>query len=320
MRKKTKPTEVSTTYIITQKKQLPPMHRQARSYLKTTARLVGRDMEQTLFTLPTYQSNINPYKEALSKNTAILGNHLFNLWQKDKDDRGILTIENLTKVAKELKTLPQELKFYLICLGGYQYPVVRFNKEKRILSVYHDKLFFIKFNIRLKEGEKEGDFTNDNRIGTNYVNYIRERSIDTVEISPSQSLIEELNSKGLGNVLVDDSFVAFSLGLSDLAYKVFCFSGSNIPTFKIGFKKLISKKYLNLEKQVYGVYDDKGNRIRAGHGKPRILKNIKRALDELLDKGHLLKWEYDEVKDMFGWSYTDKIIKHRDLLPIKIEE
>ncbi|GAJ22025.1 unnamed protein product, partial [marine sediment metagenome] len=138
------------------------------------------------------------------------------------------------------------------------------------------------------------------RTGTNYISFIRDRFVKSVEITPSASIIEGLEGKGLGNVLVDDNFVAFSLGLSDLAYKLFCFSGSNRPTFKIGFRKLTSKKYLNLGKQIYGVYDDKGKRIRAGHGKKRILENIKIAFRELLAKGHLKEWGYNEIKDQFN--------------------
>lgn len=298
-------------------KPLPPMHKQARSYLKTSANIVGRDMKQTLFTLPAYQGNINPFKKVLSKNTAIMGNLLLALWQKNKDENGVYTINNLTEIARLMKTRPQELKVYLLCLAGYQYPITKFNKETRILSIYSDKLFYIKFNMRFKKGEDEDSFNNDYRTGTNYINFIRDRFVKSVEITPSASLIEGLEGKGLGNVLVDDNFVAFSLGLSDLAYKLFCFSGSNKPTFKIGFRKLTSKKYLNLGKQIYGIYDDKGKRIRAGQGKKRILENIKIAFTELLDKGHLKEWEYNEIKDQFNWVYSDKFIKHKELLSKK---
>ncbi|MBA7528813.1 hypothetical protein ES705_21003 [subsurface metagenome] len=318
MRRKTKKiTENSTAYIIPQKSSLPPMHRQSRSLFKTSASVVGRDREQTLFTLPAYQGNVNPFKKVMSKNTAIMGNLLIKLWQKNKDEKGIYTIKNLTEIARLMKTRPQELKVYLLCLAGYQYPVTKINKETRTLSIYSDKLFYIKFNMRFKKGEDEDSFNNDYRTGTDYISFIRDRFVKSVEITPSASIIEGLEGKGLGNVLVDDNFVAFSLGLSDLAYKLFCFSGSNRPTFKIGFRKLTSKKYLNLGKQIYGVYDDKGKRIRAGQGKRRILENIKRAFTELLVKGHLKEWGYNEIKDQFNWVYSDKFIKHKELLSKK---
>ena len=318
-----------TKYYTIKDKPEQPLHRQARGYMKTTASLVGRDMneERTLFDLPRFDTDTKLYKKTLSKNTAIAGHLCLAFWQTHKDDRGIYTIDKLKHFADRLGITPQELKIYLIYLGGYQRPITKLNiikekgkKEKRILSITHDKLFHIRFNIRLKDGETEAGFTKDDRVGTDYLNFIRDRDIYSVEISPSISLQEELQGGGLGNVLVDDLFVAFSLGLSDLAYKLFCLSGSNKPSFRIGFDKLVSKKYLNLETQLKGVYDTRGKRLRAGKGKPRILARIKEALNELLGTGHLTKWAYNEDRDIFSWTYSDKIIKHKALLPLKTEE
>ncbi len=315
---KTASTTASSTRIFTAPEKPPlPIHRQARGLMKTAGALVSRDTEpeHSLFDAPRFHAEINPYKETLSRNTAITAQLIIALWQKNKDDKGIYTIDNLTSIASLLKIIPQELKLYLIYLGGYQRPITKLNiikgekgkKDKRILSIYHDKLFFVKFNILLKDKESENSFTNDDKIGTNYCSFIKDRDIMSVEVAPSTSFIEELQGKGLGNVLVDDGFVAFSLGLSDLAYKIFCFSGSNRPSYKIGFSKLINKNYLNLEKQV------------KAQGKPRVLKRIQEALKELSDKGHLTKWAYDEVKDEFSWTYSSKIIKHKELLPLKVK-
>ena len=44
-----------------------------------------------------------------------------------------------------------------------------------------------------------------------------------------------------------------------------------------------------------------------------MLEKIKEGFKELLDKGHIEKWIYDENKDMFEWKYTDKIFKHKEL-------
>ena len=318
-----------TKYYESKDKPEQPLSRQARGYMKTTASLVGKDTdeERSLFDLPRFDNDTNAYKETLSQNTAITGYHLFAKWQRLKDERGIYTIDNLKHFADSLQTTPQELKLYLIYLGGYQRPITKLNiikekgkKEKRILSIYHDKLFHIKFNIRLKDGETENDFTNDDRTGTRYLSFIRDRDIYSVEISPSLSLQEELQGKGLGNVLTDDGFVAFSLDLSELAFKLFCYSGSHRPSFKIGFDKLISPRHLNLEKQVYGVRNSTGKRLRAGKGKPRILARIREALQELADKGHLVSWAYNEERDLFSWTYSNKIIKHKELLTVKPEE
>lgn len=309
-------------------KATPTLHKQARGYLKTTARLVGRDTseQKSLFEIPHFDTAINPYKEVLTKMTAITGNLLLALWQANKDDSNLYKISNLSDIARQLKVSTQELKLYLIYLGGYQRPITKLNiikeqgkKDKRILSIYHDKIFYIKFNIRLKDNEKDGDFNNDARVGTSYLNFIKDRDIESVEVMPSLNLQEELAGSGLGNVLVDDSFVAFSLGLSDLAYKLFCFSGSNKPTFKITFNKLISEKYLNLEQQVKGTFNKAGKRIKKGAGQARILERIKDALTELKNEKHLTKWSYNEQTDFFCWTYTDEVIKHKELLKTKAE-
>ena len=318
-----KPPEISDKFFNADIKITPKLHKQARGYLKTTASLVGKDTtpQKSLFEIPHFDTAINPYKKTFTKMTAITGNLLLCLWQINKDDNNIFKITNLSEIARQLKVRPEELKLYLIYLGGYQRPITKLNiikeqgkKDKRILSMYSDKIFYIKFNTRLKDNEKEEDFNNDARVGTDYLSFIKDRDIESVEVMPSKSIQEELTGSGLGNVLVDDSFVAFSLGLSDLAYKLFCFSGSNKPTFKIGFKKLINKKYLNLETQVFGEYNKAGKRIKKGAGRARILQRIKDALDELKEKGHLAKWDYNEQTEFFSWTYSNAVIKHKELL------
>ena len=161
-------------YLTGEKK--PTLHKQARGYLKTTASLVGKDTSQqkSLFEIPHFDTAINPYKEVLTKMTAITGNLLLALWQANKDDKNIFTITNLSEIARQLGAEPKELKLYLIYLGGYQRPLTQLKivkeqgkKDKRILSIYHDKIFYIKFNIRLKDTERETDFNNDARVGTN---------------------------------------------------------------------------------------------------------------------------------------------------------
>jgi len=281
---------------------------------------VGRDTsdQKSLFDIPHFDTAIDPYKETLAKMTAITGNLLLSLWQANKDDNNIYKITNLSEIARVLGTTTQELKLYLIYLGRYQRPIAKLEiikeagkKDKRILSTYSDKIFYINFNTRLKDNEKEEDFNNDAR---GYLSFIKDRDIESVDIMPSESIQEELGGDGLGYVLVDDSFVAFSLGLTDLAYKLFCFSGSNKPTFKIGFSKLIDKKYLSLNSQVYGTFNKAGIRTKKGAGKVRILQTIKDALTELKEKGHLINWNYAEQTEFFSWTYSNAVIRHKELL------
>ena len=281
------------------------LHKQSRGYLKTTAKLVGRDLQEgaNLFTLKTFDSDIAPRKEIVSKNTGILGGALLHLWQLNKNQEGYYRIENLTALADTLGVKPQDLKTYLIYLGGYQYPVVQTKKEfykgkeRNIMTTYSDKLFYVKFNIEIKEGEQ---ITNDDKIGTNYANFIKDRAVLSVDIAPSQSFIEDIQGRGLGNVFATDNFTAYCLGLSDLAYKIFCFSGSNKPSYKIGFDKLIES--LNLSRQL------------KARGKPYILKNIEKAFNELQTTGHLKNWAFDKEAELYSWTYTNKIIRHPLLL------
>ena len=274
--------------------------------LKTFSLLTGRDTQVSLFEKPRFEERINPYKESIARNTAIVGNYLIKLWQQENKN-GECTIDNLTKVAEELNMIPQDLKTYLVYLGGYQYPVIttkdkitKGGKMQRILSTYTTNIFTIKFNSKLKKNETEDSFNKDLRVGTRYLSFIKNRDIDTVEVEPNPALRDDLQGKRLGNILTSDDFFVFALGLTDMAYKLFTFSGSNEPVKKIGLDKLIDS--LGLEEQT------------KKQGKPRILRTIKKALNELKTKGHFIKWEYQEDKEMFDWEYSNKIFKHKLLL------
>jgi len=286
----------------------PTLHKQPRGLLKTFSSIVGKDTTQiSLFELPRFEAGVNPYKETVARNTAILGNYIIKLWQQENKD-GVYTIDNLTKVAGKLGIIPQDLKTYLVYLGGYQYPVIstkdtltRGGKKQRILSTYTTNLFHIKFNSKLKNGETEEGFNEDLRVGTRYLSFIKSRDIDTVEIKPSETLIDDLQGERLGNVFTDDAFFTYALGLTDTAYKLLIFSGSNEPYKKIRLNKLIDS--LGLAEQV------------KKQGKPRMLKIIKKALNELKTSGHIVKWEYRDKQELFCWEYSDKIFKHKNLLP-----
>ena len=289
------------------KVEQPTLHKQSRSALKTFSLLAGRDTTQvSLFEMPRFEAGINPYKESIARNTAIVGNYLIKLWQQENKD-GVCTIDNLTKVAEKLKMIPQDLKTYLVYLGGYQYPVIttkdkitKGGKMQRILSTYTTNIFTIKFNSKLKKNETEDSFNEDLRVGTRYLSFIKNRDIDTVEVEPNLTLRDDLQGQKLGNILTSDDFFVFALGLTDMAYKLFTFSGSNEPVKKIRLDKLIDS--LGLKKHT------------KKQGKPRILKAIKKALNELKTKGHFIKWEYQEDREMFSWEYSNKIFKHKLLL------
>jgi len=297
------------------------LHKQPRGLLKTSGSSVGRDKESvSLFSLQTYDDSINPTKYILSRNTSITAHYLMDLWQiNQKNDAGYYVINNLSEIAKPLNIIPQELKNYIAYLSAYYYPVIKKEKTekgKTRISISNDFLFSVKWNFLLKDSEYDKIRSDDEKVGTRLSYYLKNVPIESIEIKPNPYFIEELEGRGLGNILVSDDFLAFSQGLSDIAYKIFSLSGSNKPHFKIGFKKLIGKKYLNLESQLYGVKNDRGKRIRAGKGKPHILEKIKDGFIELKDKGHIKSWSYEEDTDFFIWEYTNKIFKHKELYTV----
>jgi len=70
------------------------LHKQPRGYLKTTAKLVGKATdEKTLFTLPDVkvEAGGNLLREVISRNTAILGNYLLQLWQQNGGGKLVLS-------------------------------------------------------------------------------------------------------------------------------------------------------------------------------------------------------------------------------------
>ena len=105
--------------------EVEKLHKQPRGYLKTTAKLVGKATdEKTLFSLPevTPESGGNFLREVISRNTAILGNYLLQLWQQNGG--GELVINNLSPIAEIMGNSNYEIKIYLLYLGGYVYPII----------------------------------------------------------------------------------------------------------------------------------------------------------------------------------------------------
>jgi len=293
------------------------LYRQPRGLLRTSAITVGKDSDNlSLFKLQAYDDSIKPTKDLMSKNTSITALYLMALWQSnEKNENGYYVIKNLSDTARPLNIQPQELKNYIANLGAWYYPSIKREVKdgKKILTITNDFLFSVKWNFLLKESEYNKEWGDDEKVGTRISYYLKNVPVESIEIKPNQYYIEELEDKHLANIFVSDDFLAFSLDLSNMAYKIFTLSGGNEPSTKVTFKTLVSKRYLNLEYLVYGVKNSRGKRIRAGKGKPYILEKIKDGFIELEDKGHIEYWSYDDKKDMFEWKYTDKIFKHRQL-------
>lgn len=273
------------------------LHKQPRGYLKTTAKLVGRATDnKTLFTLPEVvpESGGNFLREVISRNTAILGNYLLQLWQQNGGKE--LVIDNLSPIAEMMGNSNYEIKIYLLYLGGYVYPII--DKDKDGLTLTTEQLFKIQFRYSRKVADKY-DAGNYTEIGGGLTKFIKDEPIDSITIKPSPLFIKALEGKGLGNVLVvNDKFVKLALSLTDIAYKIFTYSASNKPSQKIAEDNLI--RHLGLEKQI------------KTQGRPRVRATILKGLQELKDKEHIKSYKYEEATGMYLFTYSDKYVKHQE--------
>lgn len=282
--------------------EVEKLHKQPRGYLKTTAKLVGKSTdEKTLFSLPEVipevipESGGNFFREVISRNTAILGNYLLQLWQQKGG--GELVINNLRPIAEIMGNSNYEIKIYLLYLGGYVYPII--DKDKDGLTLTTEQLFKIKFRYSSKVADKykAGNYT---EIGSGLTKFIKDEPIDSIEITPSPLFIKALEGKGLGNVLVvNDKFIKLALILTDIAYKIFTYSASNKPSQKIAEDNLV--KHLGLERQI------------KTQGKPRVRATILKGLQELQDKEHIKSYSYEEATGMYLFTYSDKYVRHQEL-------
>ena len=283
------------------KNEVEKIVKQPRNYLKTTAKLVGRDTSApSLFSLPDPEeiSKTSDLKEVISKKTAILGNLLFEKWQK-KGGSGPLRIESLNSISEQMETTNEELKLCLLYLGGWVYPIIDVDDEG--LTVTQEQLFHIKFRYskRVKEKFERGEYDTK---GTAKASFFKGEPVEYVEVTPSPLFVKALDGKGLGNVFVTDSFIKSSLNLSDIAYKILSFSASNKPTLKIGEDNLIV--HLGLTKQL------------KTQGRPRVRKAIQDGLKELREIEHLESWEFIENKGLYSWKYGPKLVRHKDNLKL----
>lgn len=277
------------------------LHKQPRSYLKTISKTVGKTMDEpTLFSLPeTYTpgSGDNLIRQAISRNTAILGNYLLELYQQSGKDE--LVIDNLSILSNYIGQTNHEIKLYLTYLGGYAYPIVDKDPDGGI-TLSTELLFNIKFKYNSETAQKynQGEYR-DLEIGTRYVRFIKNEPVERITIKPNERFIKALKGDGLGNVLVvSDKFIRIALSLTDIAYKILCYTASNRPHQKITEDKLIDK--LGLEKQ-----------LRA-QGRPRIRATLLKGFEELKERGHIIDYSFYENTSMYIFTYSDTYVRHSD--------
>ena len=282
--------------------EIEKLHKQPRGYLKTTAKYVGKATEETtLFTLPEIrpEEGGNFLREVISRNTAILGNYLLQLWQQNKNREDKLIINNLSPIAETMGNSNYEIKIYLLYLGGYVYPII--DKDKNGMTLTTEQLFKIQFRYSAKVADKYKDKDKSyTEIGSGLTKFIKDEPIESISIEPSPLFIKAMEGKGLGNVLVvNDKFVKLALSLTDIAYKIFTYSASNKPSQKIAEDNLV--RHLGLEKQT------------KTQGRPRVRATILKGLQELQDKEHIKSYSYEETTGMYLFTYSDKYVRHQEL-------
>jgi hypothetical protein len=277
--------------------EVDKLHKQPRGYLKTTAKIVGKATEEpTLFSLPEIKTEegIGLLREVISRNTAILGNYLLQLWQQNGGDK--LVINNLSPISEIMGNSNFEIKIYLLYLGGYVYPIVDTDKDGLTLSM--EQLFKVQFKYSntVKNKYQNSEF---NEIGTGLTKFIKDEPFESITIEPSKIFIENIKGKGLGNILVvNDKFIKLALSLTDIAYKILTYSVSMKPSIKIAESNLT--KHLGLEKQI------------KTQGKPRVRATILKGLQELQDKEHIKSYSYEEATAMYSFSYSNKYVRHSE--------
>lgn len=291
----------------------PRPHKQSRSNLRTLAKLVGRDTSQpSLFSLPleelqaaleqqTKKEAGIPHKEKISKNVGVLSLQLLKEYQhNERDDEGYISISDLGRIAAELKTDTKELKYYLLYLGGYQYPCITYYEESKEIGLQLAKLFDIEFRYGKKYESAEKKISAD--IAINTIQLLIDTPIKRIRVKPSPQFIRDLEGKqgrALGYTNVNDNFIALCRGLSDYAFKLLNYMTANRPVYKIAEDKLF--KNLGLESQVK---QQRPARIRA---------RLADAFKELKEEGHLQEYTLPgEGEDLYSWTYTDKYVKHKD--------
>ena len=286
------------------------LHKQPRSYLKSTARLVGKSTDEpTLFSLPSTEiikveephTGTALLREVISRNTAILGNYLLQLYQQSGQED--LVIHNLSPLAEMMNNTNKEVKIYLLYLGGYTYPIVTRGKDGGV-TLASEQMFSIKFKYSKAVADKYRD-NEDNAplIGTSLSSFVRDEPVDRIIVKPNPAFIKALEGKGLGNVLVvNDKFVKLALSLTDIAFKIFSYSASNKPSQRIAEDNLI--RHLGLDKQL------------KTQGRPRIRATILKGLQELQDRKHIKCYDFKETSLLYTFTYSDEYIRHKTLREI----
>ena len=294
------------------------LYRESRNLLKTSAKITGRSSKGDRSETKLIEvEEINSKKDVYTQRVAVLMSYLLKEWQTDTlNSRAYYVIKNFSKVARDLNTTPQRLKEDITKVGGYTYPYIKTIKRGKThdtIDAEYKKMFEVKVRLRVDSGtiKKDGFINPEDKKELDKNSTVKE-----VLVKPCRELRESIgrDSKGreikgkevyeilgIGNVLTPVANILLSLSLGLWAYKLYCFIGSNRPSYQIVLDKLLG--HLGVAQEDL-----------AKQGKPRYKENIDKGLKELEDKGYLERWTYNKSKDMYYWKFTVKAFRHPELV------
>jgi len=273
--------------------------RQPIPYLREGSKLIGNNTKSpSLFSSNTiFLEESGLARVKMSKNTHVLGTYFFMKFQNGERS---IKIDNLSLLSDKMRVTNNEVKKYILALGE-NYALEKVIGER--LTIENVTYFTTQFTYSPEDTLKIQKGT-IKKVGSHNHFYAYDCREESIIISPTQRLLEAINpeqkrgSKTGGFIYTAEEYLELALDLeTDVAYKLLCFTASNNPRGDIGEDKLI--KALGLKEQT---------RIQ---GRPRIREAILRGFEELKSKGHVIEYNYNQGKDMYSYSYSNKYITHR---------
>lgn len=265
-------------------------------------------------------------KDNYSKRVFMFMQYLIEKWQNTPlNSEGYLVIKNLSEVARDLsdpkhKTTPARIKDYIKQIS-YAYPYVttigKKGNKKRVETEYKQP-----FKVKIRQLVDDGTNIGEGFITLKDYAVLDKYPFDEVWVKPSMFIRHTIGKdryggelppevkkrvEGLGNIFLPKESIKLALDVSDLAYKIFLYNTTNRPSVPIGYQKLI--EYLG--------YTDKDIKDKGHKG---IKRDIANALKELHDKGHFKYWRYVESKQVYYWQYTNKWVKHKELIGERVKD
>lgn len=265
-------------------------------------------------------------KDNYSKRVFMFMQYLIEKWQNTPlNSEGYLVIKNLSEVARDLsdpkhKTTPARIKDCIKQIS-YAYPYVttigKKGSKKRVETEYKQP-----FKVKIRQLVDDGTNIGEGFITLKDYAVLDKYPFDEVWVKPSMFIRHTIGKdryggelppdikrkvEGLGNIFLPKESIKLALDVSDLAYKIFLYNTTNKPSVPIGYQKLI--EYLG--------YTDKDIKDKGHKG---IKRDIANALKELYDKGHFKYWRYVESKQVYYWQYTNKWVKHKELIGERVKD